>query len=447
MKRATPCSTRPFRRRPPSRATTASAGVTWDGDPKFEAVAGTKLVYGVNTPDSVLKLDQTFYCCQEGAWYSSSAPTGPWTVCATVPADMYAIPPSCPVYPVTYVYVYDSTPDYVYAGYLPGYTGCYVYGPTVVYGTGWWYHGWHGSLYFPPSVHVGLRRALQPVGQRVELRIQLRLGPEPGAGSASASAGATPAGGARVDSTATTSTCTTTPFTSTRRWPAMTGSTSTSTRSRPTPDTTTSTSAPRTPRAASSRTAAPRRQPDARGHEQAAQQRLRRSRRQRREAHADGGTGKSTTRKAGSRRSAFRQRAARRRGPVPRLARPASPDRPRAPRRMVMFRSTARHHLTATCRTARCRPVRGLRAANRRALRAPCPLAHGLPRRRRVPVRIRAHRPPAGVRGRHPTPAPPRDDLERTNHSRELGNSRASGFHDRASGPASAPHGDSGRHP
>src|SRR6185437_2172400 len=46
-------------------------------------------------------------------------------------------------------YVYSYTPDVVYCGYLPGYTGCFVYGPTVVYGTGYYYHGWYRHDYFP----------------------------------------------------------------------------------------------------------------------------------------------------------------------------------------------------------------------------------------------------------------------------------------------------------
>jgi hypothetical protein len=45
--------------------------------------------------------------------------------------------------------VYDSTPEEVYVGYLPGYTGSYVYGGTVVYGTGYWYPGWFGTEYYP----------------------------------------------------------------------------------------------------------------------------------------------------------------------------------------------------------------------------------------------------------------------------------------------------------
>jgi hypothetical protein len=45
--------------------------------------------------------------------------------------------------------VYDVQPDVVYCGYLPGYLGWYVWGPTVVWGTGWFYPGWCGAYYYP----------------------------------------------------------------------------------------------------------------------------------------------------------------------------------------------------------------------------------------------------------------------------------------------------------
>jgi hypothetical protein len=73
---------------------------------------------------------------------------GPWYVATKVPESVYAIPPSCPIYPVTQVYVYETYPDSVIVGYLPGYVGCYVGGPTIVYGTGYYYPGWVGATYF-----------------------------------------------------------------------------------------------------------------------------------------------------------------------------------------------------------------------------------------------------------------------------------------------------------
>ncbi len=35
------------------------------------------------------------------------------------------------------------------SGYTPGYLNSYVYGPTVVYGTGFYYSPWYGAYYYP----------------------------------------------------------------------------------------------------------------------------------------------------------------------------------------------------------------------------------------------------------------------------------------------------------
>ena len=45
---------------------------------------------------------------------------------------IYTIPPSSPVYYVTYVRIYGSTPDVVYIGYTPGYLGSYYSADGVV---------------------------------------------------------------------------------------------------------------------------------------------------------------------------------------------------------------------------------------------------------------------------------------------------------------------------
>lgn len=44
--------------------------------------------------------------------------------------------------------IYDSTTDVLYVGYTPGYMGCYVHGPTLVYGTGYYYSPWYGPYYY-----------------------------------------------------------------------------------------------------------------------------------------------------------------------------------------------------------------------------------------------------------------------------------------------------------
>jgi hypothetical protein len=121
----------------------ASLQVTYDGNPQFTPVQNTPVTYATNSAESVFEVGNVYYCCAQAVWYTSPSPLGPWAVCTSVPQVIYTIPPSCPLYNCRYCYVYDSTPDVVYCGYLPGYTGCYVYGPTVVYGTGYTYPYWY----------------------------------------------------------------------------------------------------------------------------------------------------------------------------------------------------------------------------------------------------------------------------------------------------------------
>jgi hypothetical protein len=73
-----------------------------------------------------------------------------------VPPAIYGIPPSSPLYYVTYVHVYGATPDVVYVGYTPGYYGTYVVpAGTVVYGTGYVYQPWVGSVWIGPPYTYG----------------------------------------------------------------------------------------------------------------------------------------------------------------------------------------------------------------------------------------------------------------------------------------------------
>jgi hypothetical protein len=127
----------------------ASLNVPYDGEPVFEPIQETPVSYCSNTPEAVLLVNSRYYCCHQAVWYESAVARGPWAVCVSVPQVIYTIPPSCPVYHVRYVYVYDYTPTVVYVGYLPGYTGCFVYGPTVVYGTGYLYPAWYRTIYVP----------------------------------------------------------------------------------------------------------------------------------------------------------------------------------------------------------------------------------------------------------------------------------------------------------
>ncbi len=67
--------------------------------------------YAVNTSFNVIETGDGYFSCYQGAWFAAPAPAGPWTLAATVPAVIYTIPPSNPMYPCTYVRVYAATPD------------------------------------------------------------------------------------------------------------------------------------------------------------------------------------------------------------------------------------------------------------------------------------------------------------------------------------------------
>jgi hypothetical protein len=137
--------------------------VYWDGEPKFKAIEGTAIAYGVNTPFSVLRIEARYWVCHEGVWYAGASPKGPWTVSDKRPPGVDGIPPSSPVYNVKYVYVYQSTPEVVYVGYTPGYVGVYPYYGSVVYGTGFYYPPYMSPyVYYPRPVTYGFHVSYNP---------------------------------------------------------------------------------------------------------------------------------------------------------------------------------------------------------------------------------------------------------------------------------------------
>ena len=126
----------------------AKLDVSYDGEPEFEPVEGTSLGRARNASTQVLSSGARYYACDQGVWYVSASPNGPWEVSTERPADVERIPPASPAYQVKYVYVYDVTPTVVYVGYTPGYYGTYVWGPTIVYGTGYYYRPWYRRAYY-----------------------------------------------------------------------------------------------------------------------------------------------------------------------------------------------------------------------------------------------------------------------------------------------------------
>jgi hypothetical protein len=128
---------------------TASATVNYNGDPQFAPLQGTDMQYATNTGSNVIEDHGVYYTVDNGVWFQSPSPNGPWTVATERPDEVDRIPPTSPLYNTKYVYIYDVTPDYVYMGYTPGYLNNYIYGPTVVYGTGFYYNPWYNGFYYP----------------------------------------------------------------------------------------------------------------------------------------------------------------------------------------------------------------------------------------------------------------------------------------------------------
>ncbi len=133
----------------------------FSGPPQFQPIPGTPLTYVVNSSEPVIQVaPNAFYAVVAGVWFTAPQLTGPWTVATSVPTVIYTIPPSSPIYYVTYVHIYEATPQYVYVGYTPGYLGTVVspYG-TVIYGTGYTYAGWIGDVWYPPPYTYGIAAA------------------------------------------------------------------------------------------------------------------------------------------------------------------------------------------------------------------------------------------------------------------------------------------------
>ncbi|HYL47301.1 MAG TPA: hypothetical protein VEU52_09765 [Candidatus Limnocylindrales bacterium] len=124
--------------------------VAYAGDPVFTPIPDTAMAYAANTPEKVIRVGDLYYLCFQGVWFVSTTPNGPWKTADTVPQVIYTIPPSSPVYNVTYVTVSNPTPTTVESSYSAGYMGMFVIGmavgATLVYGTGY---------YYPPYVYWG----------------------------------------------------------------------------------------------------------------------------------------------------------------------------------------------------------------------------------------------------------------------------------------------------
>lgn len=127
---------------------------TFDGPPQYQQIPDTPLTYVANSSVPVIQVNpNSYYAVTAGVWFTAAQLTGPWTIATSVPGVMYSIPPSSPLYYVTYVKIYEASPTYVYEGYTPGYLGVVVEPTgTIVYGTGYVYTPWIGSVWYPGPV-------------------------------------------------------------------------------------------------------------------------------------------------------------------------------------------------------------------------------------------------------------------------------------------------------
>jgi len=103
----------------------ANLVVQYDGQPKFIPIQGTTVSYAINSPQAVFLVNNMYYCCDQGVWFAAPKPTGVWVLCSDVPAAIYTIPPTSPMYNVTYVIVVSATPTVVVYQYTAGYEGLY----------------------------------------------------------------------------------------------------------------------------------------------------------------------------------------------------------------------------------------------------------------------------------------------------------------------------------
>ncbi len=111
---------------------TTTVNVTYGGPPQFTPIPGTTMQYATNTTYQVIQADGLYYTCYQAVWFVSQSPNGPWAVATVVPQVIYTIPPTSPMYNVTYVQIYSSTPTTVVYGYTSGYNGAYVSAAGVV---------------------------------------------------------------------------------------------------------------------------------------------------------------------------------------------------------------------------------------------------------------------------------------------------------------------------
>jgi hypothetical protein len=143
---------------------TAAVKVEYDGTPKFTTIEGTTLQRAENTNLTVLKeTGGKYFALDNGVWFTGTSATGPWSVATERPKDVENIPSKSAAYNSKFVYIYEVTADYTVQGYTAGYLGSYIQGdPVIIFGTGFHYTPWFGSLYYPAPSTWGFGFSYNP---------------------------------------------------------------------------------------------------------------------------------------------------------------------------------------------------------------------------------------------------------------------------------------------
>ncbi len=98
-----------------------STNVDYDGAPRFKPIPGTGLEYATNTCSIVFRYNGQYYALDNGVWFIAGSPLGIWRVSDSRPVGLELITRLYRVYKAKFVYIYETSPDFVYEGYLPGY--------------------------------------------------------------------------------------------------------------------------------------------------------------------------------------------------------------------------------------------------------------------------------------------------------------------------------------
>ena len=151
----------------PQTAAIKRDGVTfdavYDGRPIFERIPGTSVSWATNTEAQIIQVGDRFFAADNGVWFVSTSATGPWSVATEVPEqEIQQIPPSSPVYNITHLHIYQSTPQVVVVGYTPGYRWSFPCHGVPVFGTGFHHPAFFGTVFIPRPPTWGFHMSFHP---------------------------------------------------------------------------------------------------------------------------------------------------------------------------------------------------------------------------------------------------------------------------------------------